>query len=242
MIDEEHILQQLKAAGITVVGAPARDPAQQDKVYVFVEVSRNKRGQQKPSTRTINVQAKLLAEQGVKLEAVIVDEGLLDVEASVKTLLFKLFPDLVRNAFVSRSAKEVAAWIEPKIALNDQQEKEMQSKLKDLLAVMETPLESIRFTSLENVPTKTACLHLIRLKSPVSSEALVLALKNRRFHVPSEAWLSKRLDALRKSHLVLRKANGQFVVTLAGLKALGSGKGRSSPDVRRALDLARRGP
>ena len=84
-------------------------------------------------------------------------------------------------------------------------------------------------------------LNAIRLLAPVSVEDLSAALVNRRFSVPSRDWVSRMLDGLRKGGFVVRRSDEKYVLTFQSLKALGSAKSRRSPDVRRFLDLARRG-
>ena len=67
------------------------------------------------------------------------------------------------------------------------------------------------------------------------------ALAKKQFAVPNRVWLNHALDRLRKAGAVIRKKDGKFILTLKGLSSLGTLKNRLSPDVVRALAIARKG-
>lgn len=241
MSSKAQISAELTSLGFKLVGEPIQDSSQENRFHVFIEVSRDVKGSQDPSNFKINTQAKKFEQAGFEVAFVLIENEKEDIQASIRSILFRFYPDIVRNSFLSFEKELASVWIEPKKTLSIEEKDSLTSKVKELLQVLETPLEEVRFTSTENVPTRTACLNSIRLKSPVTQEELQSVLIERGFSIPSEGWLSKMLDGLRRSGLILRKKNGQFTLTLSGLNALGSGKGRRSPDIARLLDLSRRG-
>ncbi len=242
MSDETDISDELAASKIVLVGDLVRDLSEGKKFYAFVNVSRDKKGAQRPSNYKLRRLSESFEQKGWQVAFVLVENDREDVQGSVKTALFRFFPDIVRNAFVSYNDKSITVWVEPKKVLTNAEEDALTSKTEELLQVMDIQLEAVRITSSENVPTRTACLNAIRLKSPVTLQELQTVLTERGFHIPNIEWLSKMLDSLRKFGVILRRKNGQFILTLDGLKSLGTAKNRRSPDISRALDLVRRRP
>ena len=102
-------------------------------------------------------------------------------------------------------------------------------------------LQDIRLTTLENLPSRFACLRILRTIAPANLQMLKTEIESREFSVPSKSWLSKLLDTLRKNGLVLRQKNQNYALTLNGLKSLGTSKKRNSPDITRMLALSQRG-
>lgn len=241
MSNENNISDELKASGISLVGDPVRDASEENKFYAFVKITRNKLGFQRPSNYKLRQLSENFEKRNLQVGFIVVEDEGGDVQASIKTTLFRFFPEIVRNAFVAFDHKSATVWVEPKKVLTREEEEAITSKTKELFQFLNLPLDAVRVTSSENVPTRTACLNSIRLNSPLTQEELKMALIKRGFHIPNEVWLSNMLDKLRKAGLILRRENGQFVLTLSGLRALGSAKNRRSPDVSRALEIARRG-
>lgn len=241
MSDETNISDELTASGIGLVGDLVQDASEENKFYAFVKVTRDKLGFQRPSNYKFRRLSEKFEKRNLYVAFIIVGSEGEDVQASVKTTLFRFFPENVRNAFVSLDHESATVWVEPKRVLTHEEEEAIVSKAKEILQVLEIRLDAVRITSSENVPTRTACLNSIRLKSPLTREELQMTLIERNFHIPNSEWLSLMLDKLRKAGFVIRQENGQFMLTLSGLRALGSEKNRRSPDISRALDIARRG-
>lgn len=237
-MDNASITSFLKKNDIDQVGNLLQDPSDQDKYYAFVKIARDPDGRQYPSNFKLNKISAQLNSKGVELSFVLIEDENQDLQASVKTALFRLFPELVRNAFASLHDEKITVWVEPKVALNRVQKTNIEKTIVSFLAFINVKLEAVHFTSSENIPTMTACLNVIRLKSPIKIENISDELLVRGFHIPNIKWLSKLLDKSRKSGLIIRKKDESFALTLSGLKALGSEKHRSSPDIRRALEIA----
>jgi len=89
--------------------------------------------------------------------------------------------------------------------------------------------------------TKIEILSAIRQLAPVDAPTLARELTAQGHEVSSSEWINRRLDALRRSNLVLRRPDGTYVLTMEALEKLGTRRGARSPDVRRFLALARRG-
>lgn len=242
MSDGPNISDELTESGIGLVGDPVQDASEENRFYVFIKITRNKLGFQRPSNYKLRRLSENFEKRNLHVAFIIVGDEGENVQATVKTILFRFFPDIVRNTFVASEDKGgVTVWVEPKKILTSKEEDTITSKTKDILQVLGIRLDAVKITSSENLPTRTACLNSIRLKSPLTQEELQMALIERNFHIPNEDWLSRMLDKLRRAGFILRRENGQFVLTLSGLRSLGSAKNGRSPDISRALDIARRG-
>jgi hypothetical protein len=241
MSDEETILALLAQSKIAAIGNVAPSGTGERKYYAFVEVARSQQGNQQPSNYTLRKIAALLSGLGIGIHFVLVENGQEDLKNSIKSMLIRQFPELVRTVFSTIDADGIDIWVEPKKALAANDTDTIAREARDFLTSFRVRLRAIQLTSNTNVPTRTACLRVIRIVSPVRLDQLHKELRQRGFDVPNDEWLSHELDKLRKLDFVLRKKQGEYSLTLAGLKALGSEKNRRSPDVIRSLALARRG-
>lgn len=237
---EADIVEKIKNQNIDIVGNLVKDVNESSTYYAFIQISRDKSCLQKPSNKKLNDISEYFQKEKIKLSFILVENDTDNIEASIKTSLFRFFPDLVRNVFIEPEKNGIIVWIEPKKTLESKQEKEINEKIDDLCKFLNITLTGLKFTSSENVPTPTACLSIIRRKAPINLEKLQEELLKERFFVPSKEWLSHLIDKLRKTQRLLRRKDGAYVLTLTGLKALGSSKNRKSADIQRALDLARR--
>jgi hypothetical protein len=89
------------------------------------------------------------------------------------------------------------------------------------------------------LPHDLAIMGVVRQISPTKADAIGRKLAAKGFIVPSDEWINKKADALRKRRFLVRLRDGRYAVSLFGLKALGTQKGRDSPDISRLLALAR---
>lgn len=241
MLDLEEILVALKKFDIALVGAPVRDANVENKFYAFVQVTRPKGTAQVPSNHQLKNASDLVAVLGAEMTFIMVEDNRQDLLLNSKGMLMRQFPDLIRNVFATHGTKGVIAWIEPKRVLTGNEIGDLRTKLEEFLRILKSPLEAVLLTSSENIPTRTACLTSLRYLAPTSNHGLRADLERRGFRIPSEEWLAHTLDGLRKSGLILRSTTGMYTLTLSGLKSLGSAKNRNSPDIVRALAMARRG-
>jgi hypothetical protein len=238
MFSTQEVEQFLLAAGIPISGSAIRDSEGDDLYYVFVEVRRDARGRQEPANTTLDAVKVSLKEKGTLVDFVLTDGTMRDAEAGLRATLLHSFGKLVRNSFLSSKTREAFVWVVPKRELSDADLEEIGAKAKLFLEDVGLKLKHITSTTGENLPSKTGCMTMLRHAAPVTSLQLVELLREKGFVVPSEDWMTRRLDALRKAGLVVRMKSGFYAVSLQALKGLGTVKGRASPDVARLLALA----
>jgi len=235
-----ELLARLKEDGIPVIGSIIEDADINGGYYVRVPVTRDRNNLQHPSNRRLSDFKAKLAAEGQRVEFLLHDASGLDLEIGVRATLLYAFPNELRNVFLSVDGSKARVWVEPKRALNDEDVKRIQQKAGDYLEVLGIQLQKLVATSDENLPSNFACLRVLRQVAPASFGELMAELA-KSFTVPSEDWLKRRLDALRRTGKVVWIANGSYACSLEALRGLGSARGRDSPDIRRLLALARRG-
>lgn len=219
----------------------SRDPDHDNRFSVFVKIKRNSRGFQRPSKHKLNKISKQLEIKGLTISYILIDGEENDILATIKTALDYRFSEYLNNVFVNSTSDNVVVWIEPKRNITMQKQEEISEAAKDLLNAMNVIRFEIQYTNGASLATPTAVLSAIRLNAPASKEAITAHLRRRKLEVPSEEWMDRMLDRIRKSGRILRISETQeFALTLRGLTSLGSRKDRHSPDVLRALALAKR--
>lgn len=199
---------------------------------------------QEPSPRRVQQQAgqrPRLAEQGVGVEFLLTDAHAQDVEAGLRATLLHAFGGSVRNVFASVQGPKASIWIEPKHQLAEDELSAIKNRASKFLDEVGVRLEFLTTTVDENLPSVYLCLRVIRQHAPIDPLKLTELLRVRGFVIPSDDWLLRRLDAMRRSGRLVRQDGGRYSLTLAALRDLGTVKGRSSPDISRLLALARRG-
>lgn len=231
---------RLAELGISVVGSIVEDADQHGGYFVRVAVTRDGENLQQPSNRRLNELKAIFASEGMRVEFLLNDSQGQDIEAGLRATLLYAFPAAVRNAFLSVDNRAARVWVEPKHALDEAELRLIERKAGDYLEGVGVHLHKLVVTSDENLPGTLACLTLLRQLAPVSVQDLKAQLE-RRFTVPSEDWLKRRLDALRKAGKVVWIADGTYACSLDALRGLGSARGARSPDISRLLALARRG-
>ncbi|SNB78021.1 MULTISPECIES: hypothetical protein [unclassified Agrobacterium] len=239
MFDEKNIQYFLGERGIIAAGRIAKDAFKANRFVVFVDVTRDKENRQVPSNKLLNDIREQILKEGVTIEFVLTDATQQDIEAGYRASILHSFGEFVRNAFLTIDGKNVVAWIAPKVKIQTDVLPKIEDRTKLFLSNYELELSALEFTSDANLPGKFACLQVARLKSPFTVADLTQALLQKGFTIPSENWTTRILDNLRKSGFVIRQKSGRYVVTLSGLKALGTQKNRRSPDIGRVLALAR---
>ena len=165
-----------------------------------------------------------------------------DIEAGLRAVLMRMFPDVLRDAFLSYPAADRAfVWIEPAQAIDDGKTSEMRDSVERFLQSVGISCEGIEFLApLAPEPSTAAVLRSVKRLAPAEVAALAVDLKQRGFSCPSEKWLAARLDAARKRGLLFRRKDGAFVLTADGLLVVPHTRSRTSSDVERMLLLARR--
>ena len=239
MISGPDLEKRLIAAGIPVSGSAIRDSETGNSFHVFVEVGRDSRGRQVPSNGQLEAEKEQLREIGVLVDFVLTDAMMRDAEAGLRATLLHSFGSMVRNSFLAKDGRNAFVWVVPKRQISDAELDEVSAKARILLTEVGLELAHLTLTTGENLPSKTRCLTMLRLVAPVSSGALAAHLRSAGFVVPSDDWMMRRLDGLRKAGQVVRLKSGLYAVTLQTLRGLGTVKGRASPDLSRLLALVK---
>lgn len=241
MPSKSDLEAMLRERGVVLAG-PIVSTLEDNSTYlVFVKAKILDDGRRKPTSFTLNSITKAAVEIGFRVSFVIIDGEREDLDRSIKTMLVGKFPELVRNSFSTFNGKLADVWIEPKQVLEITQKAEIESGIVTFLSFLDMTAKSVNFTQADNVPTPTALLRSIRVLAPCSVDEITSALAKKKFTVPNGVWLNHAMDKLRKSGFVIRKKNGQFILTLKGLTTLGTSKNRLSSDVTRALAIAQKG-
>lgn len=231
----------LRERGVALAGPIVSTQDDNPTYLVFVKSKILSNGRREPTSFALNSIAKAAVEIGVRVSFVIIDGEREDLDSSIKTMLVGKFPELVRNSFSTFNGQLADVWIEPKQVIETAQRAEIESAISNFLEFLNMTAKSVNFTQAENIPTPTALLRSIRVLAPCSVDEITSALTKKKFTVPNGVWLNHAMDKLRKSGFVLRKKDGQFILTLKGLTVLGTSKNRQSPDVVRALAMAQKG-
>lgn len=240
MENDSFIKQTLLAYGVNLIGELTPDKIVDDGVLAFIEVNRSDVGSQVPSNFQLRKIIEFFENEGIFVQLVLVENGAEDIQASIKSMVFRYFPELIKNVSASFDNKGVIVWLEPKHKFEEYEMLLLEKKMQQLLDVLNIKLLGVKFINVENLPTKTALLKYIRQYAPITQAILAVKLTERKFVIPNDDWLSNALDSLRKSQFIFRNKKGDYIVTFIGLVALGSDKDRRSPDINRLLDLARR--
>lgn len=240
MTSRANLLNALKQLSVPVVGTIIED-FEAEINYVFVEVVRDRENKQKPSNLSLRAVKQQLAESGFNVEFLLADQIGKDLEIGLRATLLMAFGNELRNVFLSIEKRRGKVWIEPKTQFGERVERAISKTIEIYLSNVDVTLESLIRTTDENLPSILACLNRIKLHAPVTQTVLLRDLVSRGFTVPSEDWLKRRLDTIRRAGKIVRLSDGGYVLTLASLRALGTLKnGSKSPDVTRMLALARR--
>jgi hypothetical protein len=241
-VDEiEKILGIINSSEIRLSGQLSRDFNSPGKFYAFIEIDRDQNNKQQPSNRKIENISHSLSAEGIFIEFILIDKSKDDIESGIRANLIRSFGDIVRNVFLSIANDEVNIWIDPKRLATEYEFEQMYQKSRIYFDSFDMILSNVFFTSSGNLPTKIACLRALRTVSPADISKIAKKLSDMGFVIPSETWLSHRMDHLRKGELAIRLRNGNYALTHGGLSLLGTTKNARSPDISRLLDLARRG-
>ena len=239
MTNQQLILNCLSAAGIAVGGLPIPDPGNDSRYFVFIATSSDAAGRLQPTRGTLNEAAASLAQQGLIVEFLLTDNQSKDIEAGVRATLLHSFPNDVRNVFLTVHRDIADVWIDAKRALDQSQRDAMKEKMEVFLRELELSLGAVSALGDANTPGKVAILNAIRVSAPSSPPEIAARLQRRDFVIPSNEWLARRLDALRRADEIVRLHDGTYGLTASALRSLGTSQQGRSPDVSRLLALAR---
>lgn len=125
--------------------------------------------------------------------------------------------------------------------INSNQVVELKKAIFDLASALGIERVELHFAKNENTPSTTAILHTIRVIAPCQKEELLERLSENGFSIPSLLWIGRTLDKLRKKGAIVRRSDGRYLLSFATIVALGTERNDQSPDVKRTLDVGRRG-
>lgn len=228
----------LKDKHLPLVGPIISSRDDGDIYFAFITATFKKNGRREPSLVALDRISAEARNLGFDLSFVFVDGERHDIDGSLKTMLFGKFPEAVRNSFVSINNNKADVWIELKRNISDEEQKNIKTTVINFFDLLTMEVKSTNIIQSENIPTSTAILRTLRTLPPCLLSDLEVALKNKQFTVPNETWMNHTMDKLRKEGSIVRRKDGKYFLTLQGLAALGTQKGRLSPDIMRALALS----
>jgi len=236
---KSEIISTLEGGGIETISSVTDADLDGASYLVFIPIALDKNGKKSPSGHKLGKLREKLKAKGIDIEYVLTDGALFDLESGLRAALMMSHNNLVRNVFLQLKDRTGNIWIEPKQPLTSDAKAQIKTRASAYLKNFDLDAGDIVSTAEDNIPTITASLKAIRLLAPIKTSDLAVALSNANFVVPSDDWVRRRLDQLRKKGLVVRRNDGAYVLSLAGLRALGTRRDRASPDVVRLLALAR---
>lgn len=240
MTDLSSIKRDLENLGFQLKGEVIGDPDNPKKLFATILISRDAEGKQQPTKLRLNEARSYFEGREISLHFILYDTATSDLETGLRATLMLVFPSL-RNVFCSINDGRASVWVEPKVQLKEIEFNEIKIHTKSFFQLVGIHLEVIQSTSEERIPTKTAMLDSVRIIAPTDRAALTERLRAKNFVVPSEDWLKRRLDSLRKSGAIVVGADGKISLSLRTLRSLGTKKNARSPDITRLLALARQG-
>jgi hypothetical protein len=169
------------------------------------------------------------------------DEANERIEALLQDTLTRAFPDIATAVTVGTiEADQGVVWIDAEELTSIERVREISSTVQAVLDAVALPNSTIHIQApVAQEPTIVAILVQAKVLSPATVTELRTALEQN-FWMPSERWLSTKLDTLRKKGFLLRDRDGRFYVTELGLMTVPHGRRASSTDVVRALRLSKR--
>ena len=206
---------------------------------IYIEVQIDRRGRQIPSNYMIATAEKAAIDAYGAIDVVVSRGDVDDAMLSIKSMLMRRHLDTVRNVYCHLDGSGVTVWVEPKASLSHEQIGGLTEEIEAAINSFDLNLKAVISTSNVRLPNDSVILSMIRRAAPVKADDIATIMVERGFELPEDDWLARRLDRLRKRGFVVRFRDGQYALTRESLLALGSGKNRSSPDIRRILDLAR---
>jgi|HubBroStandDraft_1064217.scaffolds.fasta_scaffold36418_2 hypothetical protein len=238
MTDMERIAALLAERGLPIIGTIVSNPSSSNAYFIPLRLTRRADGRKSPSGLALAAARSSLLELGYVVDFILIDEETRNIEESLRASLLGTFPDDVRNSFYSPGEGQPQAWIEFKRQADAGVKRRLEEHLRKFADVFSLPSLSLSPIGEANTATNFEILSAVRHLAPVDLPTLKQELAGRGHDVPSSDWVNRRLDALRKSDLVLRRRDGTYVLTAKALAHLGTRKGARSPDVRRVLALA----
>lgn len=240
---KDEIATKLSSEQLNIAGIVEKSADESTGYFVYVSVARDHEGVQSPSNFKLKKLKEGFSEQGIDLDFILSDELANDIEAGLRATLLINHADSIRNVFLSLNSREARVWIDPKPNAQEHLN-EIDSTARLYLLGFKLSLLSISFTINENLPTAFVILKILRICAPASLNELSDKIQSKKLTIPSDDWLKRKLDGLRKKELVVwlkgePEHPHSYALSLKALKALGTEKKRSSADITRLLAIAK---
>lgn len=242
-MSKDKIAAELASESFNIAGIIERAAGEDAGYFVYISVARDAGGVQTPSNFKIKKVKDSFNSRGITLDFIISDEIADNIESGLRATLLVNHPDAVRNVFLSLDSRNASVWVDPKPNAQESLNK-LDDTTRHYLRGFNLNLVSLALTVNENLPTALVILKTLRICAPSSLSDLSARMSNN-FTIPSEDWLRRKLEGLRKKELVVW-LKGQppeqphsYALTLKALKALGTEKKRSSPDITRLLAIVK---
>jgi len=240
MPDIDVIQDVLDSFGVEMAGDVISDADGLRRYFVSVSIARDRDNRQVPSNRLLVDVKRALAEQGIFTTFLLRDAAAQDLEAGLRATLLHSYIEHIRNVFLSVNGKSAHVWVEPKRELSADQNSEISRRAAEYLRLTDLELSAFSAMTDASLPSQLACMSAIRMLAPASMQAIMNHLAKKGFTIPSEHWLARRLDALRRANKVVRLESGLYALSAHGLQVMGTSKRSTSPDVGRMLAVAQR--
>lgn len=231
--------EHLRQAGIELGGPPTASPSDQFDLLVFVSTRLDAEKKQAPSNMYLKKIFEELKDLGIRLEFILTNEDFKEIESQVRANLLHRFGQYIRNSFLSTTDGRSVLWLDVKVGLEEAVRSQIREHAVKLLDLYGVKLSDIALTKEENTPGKLVILSAVRRKSPIKLSSLSAYLAGQGFSVPSDDWLSRRLDNLRRTGFVVRQQSEAYSLTSHAITTLGTSRTRRSPDIARILALGR---
>lgn len=236
---EKHVnvrtLGEEISVSINVVGIPASSP-------------------DSPSTRELVSQLRHSIQRRINrkvLIAITASDEELHIEQfllnALETRLPGLFSDVVVSSVLDKTLNVWVNPTKPETRLDAQVAQIASSVCTEFLGLIGRSLGELCVLGADAVlPSPPMLLKAVKVLQPVGLQAIAQAVRQAGFESASERWLRNQLDSLRR-HKFLQfvrtegdAADGEYVLTAAGLASIPSKLGKESSDIARALALARK--
>ena len=208
-------------------------------VFILIQIDEN--GKQEPSNNNLkSIESKIKKEYNdINIKIIKNNKYYESLTNFLEVDIKRKWGNYIKNMIINIEILDVKIYIIGTFSNKDENLLKIRSYLKKILNILGFNLKDFIYTSNYNLASEKNCISVIRKKSPIHPKEIIAELKRRNFDVPEDSWLSRILDRWRKRGLIYRKADGKYVMTVQGLRMLGTEASRRSPDVIRALDISR---
>ncbi|MBU2549144.1 MAG: hypothetical protein KKB20_12065 [Proteobacteria bacterium] len=167
------------------------------------------------------------------------------IDAGLLALLAERFGKIIKDCLTSfKGSNSVDVWIDLSIKMEQSNRgliDNIRGVISDYLNLFGISLRSLHGISQDqDVPSQIVILKVIKIISPAQQIDINNYLQGINYYIPSELWLSRKLDVLRKKMLILRQKDKSYVLTEEGVRFVPRTASSNSSDIKRALALGRK--